>query len=307
MIQKELDIMVRNLFRVLFGVCLASSMTSVLALNIEMSNVSGTKKASCQYAAVNFANNGAIKVTCSDDVTCTGCGGAQTISFGAAPNVAVNGTGTVSATASSTFPVTFSSITPTICTIAGNSTPSPITVNGIATGTCTIAANQAGNASYSPATQQTQSFAISSGGTSTNCPNVPTLAQSGELGDPNFSGTFNVNAIAGDYAVVAIKFHLSQTSGSGSFNFVDTTGSGSFRDMTVALSACPGDFTGIGVIQGTFNGGYCIRSNAMNYAVSTGQTKYCSVLPGQSQYYLNVKTTNPGQDYRFLLQYTWPQ
>lgn len=303
--------MVRTLFRVLIGVCLAASMTSVLALNIELSNVSGTKKASCQYAAVNFANNGAIKVTCSDDVTCNGCGGAtllsQAISFGAAPNVAVNGTGTVSATASSTLPVTFSSTTPTVCTLQGASTPSPVVVNGIAAGTCTIAADQAGNGSYSPAPQKTQSFAISSGGTSTNCPDVPTLAQSGEIGDPNFTGTFNVNAIAGDYAVVAIKFHLSQTSGSGSFEFVDTTGSGSFRDMTVALSACPGDFTGIGVIQGTFNGGYCIRSNAMNYAVSTGQTKYCSVLPGQSQYYLNVKTTNPGQDYRFLLQYSLPK
>ena len=78
----------------------------------------------------------------------------QAISFGAAPAVAVGGTGTVSATATSGLAVTFSSTTPSTCTVSGN------IVTGVAMGTCTIAANQAGNANYNAAPQVTQNIAI---------------------------------------------------------------------------------------------------------------------------------------------------
>jgi hypothetical protein len=83
----------------------------------------------------------------------------QVITFGATPTIVVNGTGTVSATASSGLPVTFSSLTTNICTISGN------TVIGIAAGTCAIAANQGGNSTYSAAPQKMQSFAVVSPGT----------------------------------------------------------------------------------------------------------------------------------------------
>ncbi len=83
---------------------------------------------------------------------------AQTITFGAAPSVVVGGTGTVSATGGgSGLPVTFSSLTTSICTVSGSNGS---TVLGVAAGTCNIAANQAGNSSYSAAVQVTQSFAI---------------------------------------------------------------------------------------------------------------------------------------------------
>jgi hypothetical protein len=77
----------------------------------------------------------------------------QTITFGAAPSVGVSNTATVSATASSGLPVTFTSLSPGICSVSNR------TVFGVAAGTCTLAANQAGNATYSPA-QATQSFSI---------------------------------------------------------------------------------------------------------------------------------------------------
>jgi hypothetical protein len=79
---------------------------------------------------------------------------AQTISFGTAPTVVVGGTGTVSATATSGLTVTLTSATTGICTISGN------TVTGVAAGTCTINANQAGNASYTAATQVQQNITI---------------------------------------------------------------------------------------------------------------------------------------------------
>ena len=82
----------------------------------------------------------------------------QTIAFGAAPSIAVGGTGTAKATATSGLPVNFTTMTLSICTIAGS------TVTGVAAGTCTIAANQAGDASHNPAPQVTQSFAVRKGG-----------------------------------------------------------------------------------------------------------------------------------------------
>jgi hypothetical protein len=68
--------------------------------------------------------------------------------------IIVGGTGTVSATATSGFAVSFSSTTPSICSVSGGS------VTGITAGTCIIAANQAGDASYSAAMQMTQSISI---------------------------------------------------------------------------------------------------------------------------------------------------
>ena len=79
----------------------------------------------------------------------------QTISFGAAPTLFVGGSGTLSATGgASGNPVTFASTTTGICTVSGS------TVTGISAGVCTIIANQAGNASYNPAFQATQSVSI---------------------------------------------------------------------------------------------------------------------------------------------------
>jgi alpha-tubulin suppressor-like RCC1 family protein len=84
----------------------------------------------------------------------------QTITFGPAPTIVVGGTGKVSATASSGLAVTFSSNTPSICSVSGN------TVSGLAAGTCTIAANQDGNSLYAPAPQTTQNITITSSSSS---------------------------------------------------------------------------------------------------------------------------------------------
>jgi YVTN family beta-propeller protein len=83
---------------------------------------------------------------------------AQTITFGPLPNKTYgDGPFTVSASASSGLPVSFASDTPGACTVAGS------TVTIAAVDTCTIDATQAGDATYLPATEVTQSFAISYG------------------------------------------------------------------------------------------------------------------------------------------------
>jgi hypothetical protein len=70
----------------------------------------------------------------------------QTITFPVMPAQQVNTTYTLPATASSGLPITYTTSTPTICTIGGNS------ANLLAKGYCGIYASQPGNSNYSAAT-----------------------------------------------------------------------------------------------------------------------------------------------------------
>ena len=81
----------------------------------------------------------------------------QTASFtSTVPSSAtVGGSYTPTATATSGLSVTFGTSTPTTCTFSSG------TVSFIAAGTCTVTADQAGDATYNPATQVTQSFTVS--------------------------------------------------------------------------------------------------------------------------------------------------
>jgi YVTN family beta-propeller protein len=79
---------------------------------------------------------------------------AQTITFNAIPSQTVGGSLTLTATASSGLPVSFTSSTTSICTVSGN------TASLIAAGTCGIVASQPGNGTYAPATKVSQSFSV---------------------------------------------------------------------------------------------------------------------------------------------------
>ena len=96
-----------------------------------------------------------------DDVRLTATGVTpvdQTISFDAlADRTLAASPFTVSATASSGLPVSFSSLTTPVCTVSGT------TVTLVATGICTIRAAQAGNANYNPAPNVDRSFTVSPG------------------------------------------------------------------------------------------------------------------------------------------------
>ena len=80
----------------------------------------------------------------------------QTITgFAANPDPGeVNGTSTLSATASSGLAVTFGSNTPGVCTVTGN------TASYVAAGTCTVTADQAGSDVYNPAEQVTLNITV---------------------------------------------------------------------------------------------------------------------------------------------------
>ena len=91
----------------------------------------------------------------------------QSISFGALANQTL-GTPpfTVSATDSAGLPVACASLTPAVCTVAGN------TVTLVSPGTCTLQATQAGNSVYAAAIPVTQSFMVTQAAAA-----IPTLGQ----------------------------------------------------------------------------------------------------------------------------------
>jgi alpha-tubulin suppressor-like RCC1 family protein len=78
----------------------------------------------------------------------------QAITFGVLPHRGIGVTHTARAFASSGLPVTFSTLSPAVCTV------SQATITPIAAGTCSIRADQAGNAAYEPAAPVTRAFAV---------------------------------------------------------------------------------------------------------------------------------------------------
>lgn len=81
---------------------------------------------------------------------------AQSISFGATPSLMAGGTATVRAVASSGLAVSYSSQSPTTCSVNGSTG----VVAGLAVGNCIISANQGGNASWAAAPQVTQTLTV---------------------------------------------------------------------------------------------------------------------------------------------------
>jgi hypothetical protein len=78
----------------------------------------------------------------------------QTISFAAPTNVTVGQPVTLTATASSNLPMTYTSSTTDVCTVSGT------TLTPVNAGTCGITASQPGNGQYLPAGSVPQSFPI---------------------------------------------------------------------------------------------------------------------------------------------------
>ncbi|MEQ1593959.1 MAG: hypothetical protein ABL985_02570 [Casimicrobium sp.] len=95
---------------------------------------------------------------------CVAASTAQTLAFGAAPMLLVGGTATVAATASPTpnsaAAITYTSLTPLICSVNSSSGLVTALVGGTVGSVCTIAADKAGDASFNSAPQVTQSITL---------------------------------------------------------------------------------------------------------------------------------------------------
>ena len=161
--------------------------------------------------------------------------GSQVITFtSTAPSPAIVGgpTYAVAATASSGLPVSFSSETPSVCSVAGS------TVSFIAVGTCTIDANQAGNAQYSAASQEQQFLAVSAAPTGAPAlpPTSPLVPPSTSTPTPGGSfsllGNPTINQKTG-----AIAFTAS-VGGPGTFSWLLTFPNGKFGAFQAGKRRC---------------------------------------------------------------------
>ena len=130
------------------SVCTTNGSSTISILTAGSCTISGNQSGDSNWSA-------APQVTQNISIEKAG----QTISFGPlpSPTYAPNGSFTVSAIANSGLTVTFSSLTPDVCTTSGNST-----IAMQSAGNCNIAANQSGNRDWNAAQQVTQSIAISS-------------------------------------------------------------------------------------------------------------------------------------------------
>jgi hypothetical protein len=136
------------------GVCTVSGNMATLS-NPGTCSIQASQPGNTLYLA-------AMPVTQSFTVLAT-----QTITFNAIPTQTQGTNLTLSATASSSLPVSFASLTTSVCTVSGN------TASLTGTGTCSIQASQAGNSTYAPASPVTQSFTVSAAANFTLTPLPP--------------------------------------------------------------------------------------------------------------------------------------
>lgn len=237
--------------------------TATLSVN----GSSATSGAAVGPIALNVGANVITVVTTAEDgvttksysVTVTRAAAAsQTITFNNPGAQNFGTTPTLTATATSSLTVSFSSSTTGVCTITSGGTLAFVTA-----GTCTINANQAGDSNYDPAPTVSQSFAVNA-----VVPGAPTIG----------------NATAGD------------SQASVSFAAPAANGGASITGYTVTSS--PGGFTGSGAsspltVSGLTNGvSYTFTVTATNSA-GTGAASSASnaATPGAPQ---TITFANPG-------------
>ncbi|CAK0758371.1 putative High-affinity leucine-specific transport system, periplasmic binding protein LivK [Gammaproteobacteria bacterium] len=137
------------------GLTVTFSSTTPNVCTVNSRIVTSTSAGTCTIAANQTGNtnyNAAPRVTKTFTI------GKANQTIGAItvtpPTLAAGGTTTASAMATSSLTVTFSSTTPSVCTVSGH------TVTDVGIGTCTIAANQTGNANYNPAPRVTRNLTV---------------------------------------------------------------------------------------------------------------------------------------------------
>ena len=228
-------------------VTFASSTPTICS--VSGATVTGLAAGTCTITA-NQAGNTSYSAASQLTQNITVGKSAQTISFGNAPTVTVGGSGTVSATASSGLTVTFASSTPTVCSVSGK------TVTGLAAGTCTITANQAGNTSYSAASQLTQNITVGTGAS------INTLPMEGFWTGTSSTGTQVQLAILENGETFGFYFYQGQLAGA---LYGNTKNSGT------NLSGTGFDFYNATIHPGSYSGTFSSK-NTIYVATSLGTT-----------------------------------
>lgn len=175
------------------GLAVTLTSTTTGICSVFGGTVSGVAPGTCAIAA-NQAGNAGYAPAPQVTQTITVGPGSQTISgiSFSPPSLAVSGTTTASATATSGLAVTFSALTPTVCGVNG------AVVTIVSAGTCTIAADQIGNANYNAAPQVTQDFSV----LNVTVPSSPTTV-SASRENSRVTVSFNAPANTGGSPVIS--------------------------------------------------------------------------------------------------------
>ena len=180
---------------------------------------------------------------------------------------------TLSATATSSLSVTFSSNTPNICSVSG------ATLTMVNLGTCTIAANQPGNASFSAAATVLISFGISG-----SVPGAPTIgtatpgdgqatisftAPTSSGGSPITTYSVNCGGIlgSGNASPITVKTLTNNTSYTCSVTATNSLGTGP-SSGTVNVTPAAGALSVVGVQSRKVHGGAGTFDVPINFAAA---------------------------------------
>ena len=168
--------------------------------------------------------------------------GVQAITFtSAAPSSAAVGGSTYAVTATggaSGSPVGFTidASSGSVCSMSGS------TVSFIGSGICTIDANQAGSASFNPAPQAQQSFAVSAPSTSTSMPTSPT-PMSPLIPSLVSAANSNFTATGASFSPTTGAITFTESVGEpGTFSWLLTFQNGKFGAFASSKTKCKSDF-----------------------------------------------------------------
>jgi len=164
----------------------------------------------------------------------------QTTAFTSTPPSAATAGGpayTAAASASSGLHVSFSSGTPSVCSVSGS------TVGFIGPGTCTIDADQAGDEEYGPAPQVQQSFAVASEPVITSPPisRLPSELTSGITSTTALDSSVRIGNTTVNPASGAITFTAS-VGDPGTFSWLVTFRNGKFGVFAASNMKCKKGF-----------------------------------------------------------------
>ena len=276
----------------------AAAGTGSCSVNAATGAITGLAAGTCIITATQAGSANYSAATSATQTVTVGLG-AQTITFATAPTLAYGGApGTVTAnsyingtTTSSGLTISFSSTTPTVCTVSGTSLvgqASTANVSIVAAGTCIIAADQSGNANYNGAAQQTQTITISRGSQTIALGAMPavTVGTSGSVVGTATTGltvayssltplTCTVNATTGLVTGIAAGACTIAVNQSGSANYAAapqvtqniTVGKGT---QTISFGTPPKIWIGItGTVTATSNVGLAVSLNSTTPAVCT--------------------------------------
>ena len=205
---------------------------------------------------------------------------------------------TLSATATSSLSVTFSSNTPNICSVSGT------TLTMVNLGTCTIAANQPGNASFSAAATVLISFGISG-----SVPGAPTIgtatpgdgqatisftAPTSSGGSPITTYSVSCGGIlgSGNASPITVKTLTNNTSYTCSVTATNSLGTGP-SSGTVNVTPAAGALSVVGVQSRKVHGGAGTFDVPINFA---------AVLTGS----VTVEPRAIGGGHTLVFQFTGP-